>query len=480
MPHEKNTDAPASASRITAHHLAFEDAIDPTFILDGSGRILEKNRAARGLGDIDAEDLCRRSVLTVPQRRGASPATFEVHVRAADGYSLVVLRDVTEKAAMEHELRELRRVESLGYMMATAVHDFNNLLTPIVCAGALLTRELAEDAPGFSLAHEIQGAAERAAGLVRQVLAFMRREPRPPERVDLSSAVSETKALLERVLGEGVALELALDDAIPDTIVDREQLGHVLLNLAANARDAMPRGGRLTIATARVPMDGSHGGAFVSLIVTDTGVGMPPDVRERVFERFFTTKNEGHGTGLGLAAAHRFVTKSGGCITVRSEPGRGTTVSIFLPCAPEATESEGEPAPRESQKVPRGSETILVVEDDDPVRRVVCAVLEAQGYRVLDAPGADAARRVLGESTVDLLLVDVVLPGTSGASFVEELATAPRAPKVLFMSGHSEKTLEAYGVDGARYPLLRKAFTPADLARAVRDALDRVPGALTA
>jgi signal transduction histidine kinase/CheY-like chemotaxis protein len=482
----------------------FEHSTCATVVLDEHGRVVAKNRAARELAGVDVDALFAaasahatelatfraelrmrgraRAELTLEAAGGVRQLVLNASAQGA--HDVVMLCDATERRAMEEELRHLRRVESLGFLTASIVHDFNNLLTPIVGYSSLL-----EGGPGPRIAEsarEIRGAAERATVLVRQMLAFVRRASRHAERVRPADVVRELGGLLTRVAGDGVELTLALDPRAGDSVVDREQLEHVLLNLAANARDAMPQGGRLTVGVANVTLgegdcDAGHGEPsreYVAITVTDTGVGMTPEVRERVFERFFTTKEEGRGTGLGLATAHRFVMQSGGCIAVRSEENHGTAVIIYLPVAAPAPSVAVTSAPPDST---RGSETILVVEDDDAVRRVVRAILEDHGYRVFDAAsGADALSLARdGAHAIHLLLVDVIMPGKGGRAVAAELSAMVPEAKVLFMSGHTDDALEGHGFDESdREPasgsLIRKAFTPQGLTRKVRDVLDGV------
>ncbi len=475
----------------------FENGADAVVVTDAGGEIVLANAAARRLegvapgrplslpGALEAEVALFRAELRAKGRatveirlteKRASARHVVVDGYVHDGHDVIVVRDVTDARKSDEELRHLRRVDSLGYLTASVVHDFNNLLTPIVCLSALLERGLTNSEPAADMVRDVRVASERAAGLVRQLLTFVRRDSARPQRVSLTDVAHEVDGLLRRVVGDGIDVSLALESELGDTIVDREQLEHVILNLAANARDAMPRGGALTIATANVAAGDSDAcpdsSEYVALTVTDTGVGMSPEVRERLFERFFTTKEVGSGTGLGLASAHRFVTASGGCITVRSEPGQGTSVVLYLPRAA-AAEPASERLPAVDD-LPSGSETILVVEDDEHVRRVVRAVLEELGYRVLAVADAKGALHETARHTarVDLILVDVVLAGSSGRVLVDELREAGHAMKVLFMSGHTDKVLGEHGVHEALDPLLRKAFSPTELARAVRGVLD--------
>jgi nitrogen-specific signal transduction histidine kinase/ActR/RegA family two-component response regulator len=396
------------------------------------------------------------------------------------------LEDLREqKRQLEEELDRLKRVESLGYLTASVIHDFNNLLTPLVCLSAMLTRELDKGSAAREMAAEMRETSERAAGLVRQMLSFVRRAPEAPRRLALGAVVTELRRLLERVVGEDVELVLAVDEDAGDVLVNREQLEQVLLNLAVNARDAMPRGGRLFVSTTPVTLAGleesepRQSGAYVALRVSDTGIGMSAEVRERLFERFFTTKPYGEGSGLGLAAAHRFAKGSGGFISVRSGEGAGTTVTL---CLPRVEASAATTPPPSYDLLPRGAETILVVEDDGAVRSCVCAVLEAQGYRVLvAASGAEALEIAERQGhAIDLLLTDVIMPKMSGREVADALEAAGHTMRVLFMSGHTDAAIRERGVDPNADPFLRKAFAPSALITKVRDTLAEGVNALAA
>ncbi|HEX3344182.1 MAG TPA: ATP-binding protein, partial [Polyangiaceae bacterium] len=378
----------------------------------------------------------------------------------------------------EEELRHLRRVDSLGYLTASVVHDFNNVLTAIVCATSLLVGDVAGQERPSALAREIRGAAERATGLIRQMLSLLRRQPAKPARVNLSDVAEETRPLMELVLGPGVELAMELDPALGDALVEREQLDHVLLNLAANARDAMPRGGKVTVTTANVPFGDegpavahcTHALSYVALTVTDTGEGMPPEVREHVFERFYSTKPDGRGAGLGLATAYRFVKRNGGCISVRSAPGQGTAIVMYLPRVPAPSQTLS--PPREEPSADGGSETVLVIDADDPVRGAIRAVLRELGYVVLDAPTGELGLRQAEASPapVALVLADLRTPGLPGPEVVARLRASGHSPRLLWMSGDTDREIAQHGVKNE--PLLRKAFSPSQLARRVRDVLD--------
>jgi signal transduction histidine kinase len=322
------------------------------------------NRAARELRGVDVEGLFELGgdhdlASFLGQLRMAGRASIELQVKSPDGgarhlllegrtedsYRVVVLRDVTERLKLEEELQHLRRVESFGYLTASVAHDFNNLLTIIGCATAVLTSEArAQEGAGageqvLALANEIQSATERATTMVRQLLSRMRRKASRPEAVNVGEVVVELRPLLERLVGDGVEVSFLLDPELGSTVVDRSALEHALLNLAADARDAMPEGGRFTVATCNVSLgeDGvavdahAANGRYVALTVSDSGVGMSREVRERIFERFFTTKGSAHGSGLGLAMVRRFAVQSGGCVAAHSAPGQGTTIVLYLP-----------------------------------------------------------------------------------------------------------------------------------------------------
>jgi two-component system cell cycle sensor histidine kinase/response regulator CckA len=477
--------------------LAFEQSFDETVIVDATGSVLRANENARSPSNVASrllghglEDGGELAEL-MAELRADGHATAEKRLRDSEGIwrhlllrgsriapdrFAITARDVTRAREIEGELAQLRRVDSLGFLTASVVHDFNNLLTPIVCLSALLTHELDLASRTGAMARDIRDSAERAAGLVRQMLSFVRRSPEQPRRINVGSVVAEMSGLLRRVVGDDVELVLTNDEDAGDVIADRQQLEQVLLNLAANARDAMPTGGRLVVSTTPVTLVGQeeveHGiaGAFVALRVSDTGTGMSPEVRERVFERFFSTKPQGEGTGLGLAAAHRFARASRGCISVRSAEGSGTTVTL---CLPRLNGALNAPPPSSHQLLPLGSETVLVVEDDAAVRSVVRALLEAQGYRVLDAgSGRDALETVARESKpIDLLLTDVVMPQMTGRALADVLAAMGHTMKVLFMSGHTDPVIGERGVSAGSRHLLRKAFSPTELIVKVREVL---------
>ncbi len=402
---------------------------------------------------------------------------FALDCVAHDGLDVVTVRDITDQRALDIEVRQLRRVDAVGNLAASVLHDFNNLMTPIVCSSALLERAVANQEHAAELAREIREAAERAAELLRRVLSFARRPSAGATRVSVAGTITELRSLLERVAGKGVKLSFELGDEGDEATLDREQLDHALLNLVANARDAMPNGGKLTLNTASLAISDDDASeetpaqSYVAVTISDTGVGMTAEVRERIFERFFTTKDEGRGTGLGLANARRFANESGGFLTVHSEPNIGTTVVLYLPRAEPRVRST--PISKVHGEVPGGTESVLVVDDDPLVRSAVVAVLQAHGYRVLDAASGEEALAFLEArgKAVDLMVIDIVLSGMNGREVARRAQTI-HPMKVLFTSGHTAGVLECHGFAENDEKLLRKAFTPRALCSKVRQMLD--------
>jgi PAS domain S-box-containing protein len=390
--------------------------------------------------------------------------------------ALVLANDVSERVQLERRLSEAEKMEAVGRLAGGVAHDFNNLLTVIGGYAEIL---LAQDGEREEL-QEIARASQQASALTRQLLAFSRRQVLHPRVLDVNAIVAGMEVMLQRIIGDDVSVAVRLADGLAAVEADRAQIERVILNLAANARDAMPDGGALTIETSNVEVgeaqavahaDGGTG-PHVLLAVSDTGVGMDEDVRSHLFEPFFTTKPPGQGTGLGLATVFGVVKQSGGGIYVYSEPGRGTTFKIYLPaCAPGRVEADPDGADIRAQ---RGSETILVVEDDAGVRELVRLMLEANGYDVLAVEDAAEATRVCaaGPARVDLLLTDVVMPGVSGRALAERLGEIAPSMRVLFMSGYSDEAVHRHGQITATAAFLEKPFTERALARKVREVLD--------
>ncbi len=393
---------------------------------------------------------------------------------------LVLARDVTAQRQLEEQLRQSQKMEAVGQLAGGIAHDFNNLLTAILGSTQLLLQHTPAGDPRREDAQEIKNAGLRAADLTRQLLAFSRRQVLAPKLLDLNTVVANMDRMLRRLLGEDIELATSLDPAPATVNADPGQLEQVLLNLAVNARDAMPSGGRLTVETARVTLTEEYAerrhrlppGDYVCLAVTDTGVGMDGATQAHLFEPFFTTKEVGKGTGLGLATVYGVVKQSGGYIWVYSEPGRGTRVKVYLPRVAAALDTPA-PAP-EPQQVRGGQETVLLVEDATPVRSLARRSLEACGYTVLDAADGPAALQLSTRHAggIDLLVTDVVMPGMSGRELAERLAPKRPAMKVLYTSGYTDDAMVRQGVLTAGVAFLQKPFVPETLARKVRDVLD--------
>ncbi len=395
---------------------------------------------------------------------------------------LVTLHDITRRKQLEVQLREAQKLEAVGRLAGGVSHHFNNLLTVIIAHGEFVRQGLD---PASTLRPDVERilAASRQAGeLTRQLLAFGRRQHAMAQAVSLNDLLTEMRAVLRHLLGEDITLELKLAPDLGDVRADPAQVEQAIVNLLSNARDAMPAGGVLAIETAEVDLaEGAstgylqaHAGRYVRLTIRDTGVGMGPEVREHLFEPFFTTKPVGKGTGLGLPAVYGIVEECGGCIDVTSEPGRGTTFTIYLPRLERAAREVGSP---DLPPTVRGSETILVVEDEDAVRAPLVQALKALGYAVLEARDGEEALRLCRESTgaVDLVLTDVVMPRLNGRELAAQLGREHRGLRVAYMSGHPEDTVDALGALDEDAPLIRKPFTTNAIARAVRRALDAPP-----
>ncbi|MGH3034101.1 MAG: PAS domain S-box protein, partial [Gaiellaceae bacterium] len=404
-------------------------------------------------------------------------------VLAGRGYRFnAFVRDVTERRSLEEQLRQSQKMEAVGTLAGGVAHDFNNLLTAIGGYSELLLAELESDDVSRKRVEEIKRAAERAASLTSQLLAFSRKQIVQPTALDLNAVVADTEKMLRRLIGEHIELVTSPAEELGHVRADRGQLEQVIVNLAVNARDAMPGGGRLTIATASVDLDEvsarQHGvdlGTYVELAVTDTGCGMDDKVQAHVFEPFFTTKEQGKGTGLGLATVYGIIQGSGGYITVESTPGGGTTFALYLPVTQEPTELG--PAPSENGS-PRGAETVLLVEDEDVVRDLVCEILRLQGYAVLPARGGEEALEICGrhEGSIQVLLTDLVMPDMSGRDLAERVSSLRPDAKVIYMSGYTNDAIVHHGVRDAEVAFLQKPFTSDELAHKLREVLEGTPG----
>jgi CheY-like chemotaxis protein len=372
-------------------------------------------------------------------------------------------------------------MESMGRLAGGIAHDFNNLLAVISGYGEILRRRVTADPQLVRYVDDIVKAAERAAQLTRQLLAFSRKQVLQPRILSLNLVVEETEKMLRRVIGEDILLLTVFDEHLGSVRADPGQIEQILMNLAVNARDAMPRGGRLTIETGNVVLDerfaryhaGVEPGGYVLLAVSDTGSGMTPQTLGHIFEPFFTTKEPGKGTGLGLATVHGIVKQSGGHIWVYSEPGHGTTFKIHLPRA-DAPETEPPPPAAAPGELPRGTETILLVEDEASVREILRECLEASGYTVLEASRGEEALSICAnpEAPVHLVMTDVVMPGMSGRELAERLRLSRPEIRILYMSGYTDDAVVIHGVLSEDMAFLQKPFSVENLARKVREVLD--------
>jgi len=387
-----------------------------------------------------------------------------------------------EKTLLEEQFRQSQKMEAMGRLAGGIAHDFNNLLTIIKGYSQLLFADLKKGDPMGRGIEQIQKATQRAADLIRQLLAFSRRQVMEMRVLDLNSLLRELDKMLRRVIGEDIVLVTFLAEDLGRVKADSGQLGQVLMNLVVNARDAMPSGGKLTIETTNMVLDEEYvrthvelpPGCYVVLSVSDTGVGMTPEVRDRIFEPFFTTKEKDKGTGLGLPTAYGIVKQSGGNILVYSEPGKGTTFKIYLPRVDGPLEEWGGMVV-EGGELPRGKETTLIVEDFEEVRQLAVQVLERQGYKVLEAANGKETLRVCEKykGQIHLMLTDVVMPGMSGRELAGRIKSLHPEMKVLYTSGYADDTIVHYGVlrEGVNY--IQKPFTMEGLARKVREVLDK-------
>jgi PAS domain S-box-containing protein len=395
---------------------------------------------------------------------------------------LAAIVDITERKHRDTLLRQSQKMEAVGQLTGGVAHDFNNLLAVILGNLELADDQLPDDSPLKPLIQQAIESVDRGASLTQRLLAYARQQPLDPKVLDIHNLVSNITELLRRSLGETIRIQAVLPKDLWKTRVDPNQLENALLNLAVNARDAMPGGGRLTIEAHNSHLDSDYAednsevtpGEYVMLAVTDTGTGMVPVVMDRALEPFFTTKSVGKGSGLGLSMVYGFVKQSGGHIKIYSEPGRGTTIKLFLPRA----EGNAADAPGEEvalYRAPIATEAILVVEDDASIRKLVAAMLDSLGYKVAQAEDGPSAQLALAkEEEPNLLLTDMVLPnGMSGVDLGRQARTQYPKLKVLYMSGYTNNALAFNGSHDESAHLLSKPFRRQELARAVRDVLDK-------
>jgi hypothetical protein len=482
----------------TKYRLIFEASPEAMWVYDvATLRFLAVNDAAvRRYGYTRDEFLDRRTADieetgtgAVLRHRTKDGRTIEVESStdaiefAGRPARLVLVRDVTEQRHLEGQLRQALKMEAVGRLAGGLAHDFNNLLTAITGYGDLVLGALPADDARRADVEEIRIAADRAAALTQQLLAFSRKQVLQPRVLDLNVIVRNAEKLLRRLIGEHIALETVLDPALGAVKADPTQLEQVIINLAVNARDAMPQGGRLLLETRNALLDTGYTsehsmvqpGEYVQLAVSDTGLGMDEQTKARLFEPFFTTKEMGKGTGLGLSTVYGIVKQSGGYIWVYSELGRGTTFKVYLPQV-EAAATVDLPATA-PEAAPRGSETVLLVEDEPALRAVARRVLQRQGYAVLEAAHGDAALALVAthQGPLDLLVTDVVMPGLSGRDLADRLTAARPDLRVLFVSGYSGEALAHHGILDPDLAYLEKPFSPDALAIKVREVLDRPP-----
>jgi PAS domain S-box-containing protein len=395
-----------------------------------------------------------------------------------------VIVDITQRKQLEEQFLQAQKMEAVGRLAGGVAHDFNNLLTVILGYCELGSESLGADEPLLENIKEIRKAGERAAGLTRRLLAFSRQQTLAPQVIDLNTLVANMERLLRRLIGEDIELVAVQRPGLGTVKADPGQIEQVIMNLAVNARDAMPQGGKLIIETSNVELDQAYAsshvtvklGPHVMLAISDTGTGIDAKVLSQIFEPFFTTKESGKGTGLGLATVYGIVKQSGGNIWVYSEPGRGTTFKIYLPRLEEIAVT---PPPLVTRiPLAQGSETILIVEDDDEVRALVRGILQARGYKVLDAnrPSEAIATSRRHEGPIHMLLTDVVMPEMSGRELADHFKHFRGEAKVLYMSGYPGDAIVHFGVLDPDTPFLQKPFTTDGVARKVREVLDAVPG----
>ncbi len=393
---------------------------------------------------------------------------------------LGVSTEITERKRLEEQLLQSQKMEAVGQLAGGVAHDFNNILTAIVGYTDLLAAELGTNVQQLEDLEEIRKAARRAAALTRQLLAFSRKQVLEPRIIDVNGVVLNLDKMLRSLISENIELKTVLADDLAAARADPNQIEQVIMNLAINARDAMPEGGTVTIETRNATLDDAYAaqhvsviaGEYVMLAVTDTGCGMDEKTQSRIFEPFFTTKPAGRGTGLGLSTVYGIVKQTGGNIWLYSEPGKGTTFKIYLPAIAALPEDIGKVAPADA--LPRGGGTVLVVEDDEQLRRLTHRALASQGYTVLEADrgstALDIARRHKGH--IDLLLTDVIMPDTNGRKLAETIRAARPGLRVVYMSGYPDGAIASHGMLEPGVAYLAKPFTTDAVTRKVREVLE--------
>jgi signal transduction histidine kinase/CheY-like chemotaxis protein len=496
---------PGEALAVGALQAIIENSPLAIYASDLHGRVTSWNQTAEAVFGWTEEEVLGHSVpLSAPTEEVLTGAGTRCHrkdgtlvelsvwrapLRDATGAvtgGITMAADVTYRKSLERQLQQSQRMEAVGRLAGGVAHDFNNLLTVITGYAYMLVEDLAGDQACRANAEEILHAVDRASALTTQLLAFGRRQVAQPKIIDVNELVLNIDKMLRRLIGENIELVTALSTDAGRIHADPAQIEQVLMNLVVNSRDAMPEGGRITIETANATFEGQQDrnplaappGEYVVLSVLDSGHGMDEETRAHIFEPFFTTKEQGKGTGLGLAQVYGIVKQSSGEIAVASTPGQGTCMRVFLPRAFGTVAADG--GERPETEASHGTETVLVVEDQDEVRRLVSELLEQRGYTVLSAPEPEEAIRICNAyaGPIELLLTDVVMPQMGGRELAEKAMWIRPAMKVLFMSGYTVDSVAGTGEPG--FAFLRKPFTPAVLARKIREVLEAKPRGLSA
>ena len=494
-------------------HDLFENTKDILFTLDADGNITSLNKTGEEVMGLSRSEALQNNIksLVAPEHHGVCREMmqrilneevlphFEIQMIRKDGQRVLletsarpiqsggkkegvqgIARDVTERRNMENVVRQSQKMEAIGRLSGGVAHDFNNLLCVIIGHTEVLSEWLGPNEPVVNNVIQIKKAADSAAALTRQLLAFSRKQVFHPRALDLNAIVVDTQKLLGRLIGEHIELFTSLDPNLGQVLVDPVQIEQVLMNLVLNARDAMPEGGKLTIETSNIRLEEKHetkysfvpAGRYVLFAVTDTGCGMDEETQTRIFEPFYTTKELGKGTGLGLATVYGIVKQSGGYIWVYSECGRGTTFKVYLPRIDNLT------APQRPSKqrvvIQSGTETVLLVEDAEPLRVLIKEILTNCGYKVLEAENGNEAIRIARDfqGPIHLLLTDVIMPGMGGEQLAAQLSQFLPEMKVLYMSGYPNDGIVRSGILASGVALLEKPFTREILARNVRQVLD--------